>query len=275
MSKENRRPWYKDPRIIIPAVIGVVGIVVAIIMNLPPPDFRISVNPMHGTVQQGGVISTAITVKGEHGYKESVSLSASGQPSGVVVTFIPPIGGPRPAYTSTLTISVGSNVPAGDYNIIIKAMGADGKERTSKYTLTVKPESVPPTPTPTLEIKITSPKEGDEVPVAIIVRGTFSGELPEGRYMWVVINPHPSPGQWWPQEGRVDPWKGQWDVQAWLGREKEDIGKEFDIAIILVNEEDDQYYRDYLGTGQETGSYPGIPLPASAKIMDIITVMRK
>ncbi|MCK4730968.1 MAG: hypothetical protein KAT65_00790 [Methanophagales archaeon] len=149
----------------------------------------------------------------------------------------------------------------------------------------IKPTSTPPitstptpSPTPTLTqtptVKITSPKEGDEVPVSTPVSGTFSGELPEGLYMWVVINPHPSPGQWWPQGGRIDPWKGQWNVLAGLGREKEDIGKEFDIAVILVNEKDNQYYTNYLETGQRTGSYPGIPLPPSGKIMDRITVVR-
>ena len=110
--------------------------------------------------------------------------------------------------------------------------------------------------------------------------------------MWVVINPHLTPGQWWPQGGRIDPrervqwdvpaqvidpWKGQWYAQAWIGREKEKICKEFDIAVILVDERDDQYYWDYLRTGKETGSYPRIilPLPASAKFSDRITVERK
>jgi hypothetical protein len=60
-----------------------------------------------------------------------------------------------------------------------------------------------------------------------------------------------------------------------LGREKEDVGSQFDIAAILVNEKDDLYYQDYLKTGQETGNYPGVPLPAGAKAMDRMTVTRK
>ena len=40
---------------------------------------------------------------------------------------------------------------------------------------------IPLTPTPT--VKITSPKEGDEVPINIKVSGTISDELPEGPYM--------------------------------------------------------------------------------------------
>lgn len=65
------------------------------------------------------------------------------------------------------------------------------------------------------------------------------------------------------------------NVEVWLGREEEDVGIEFDIAVILVNEEDDQYYSNYLARGKETGDYPGIPLPPSANIMDVITVFRK
>lgn len=287
MSNENKRPWYRDP-----AYLAIIAIIAAAIISSPiwvslifgESDFSISINPMHGAVEQGGVITTAITIKGIHGYGHTVSLSASGQPSGIVISFVPPFGEAKPSYTSSVTINVDSNVLAGDYPIIIKGIGADGKEHSCSYTLTVKPAVTPtptptpsptPSPTPTLRIKITSPKEGDEVPVSTIVSGTFSGELQEGQYIWVVINPHPSPGQWWPQGGRINPWKGQWNVQVWLGREKEDTGKEFDIAVILVNEKDDQYYRDYLKTGQETGSYPGIPLPASADIIDRITVMRK
>jgi len=73
---------------------------------------------------------------------------------------------------------------------------------------------------------------------------------------------------------RIEPLKGQWYVEVWLGREEEDVGIEFDIAVILVNEEDDQYYSNYLARGKETGDYPGIPLPPSANIMDVITVFR-
>jgi len=143
MSNENRRPWYKNP-----AYLGIIVAIVAIVVSIivwqwpnpsPPSDFSISVSPMQGSVQPGGVIQTTITVKGIHGYEHSVSLSASGQPSDVVVAFIPPFGEATPAYASTMTINVGSNVPAGDYTIAIKGTGADGKEHICKYVLTIKP----------------------------------------------------------------------------------------------------------------------------------------
>lgn len=158
MSNKIGRPWYKKPTIVISAIVVILAAIIGATwgplwsswLNPPPPDFSISVNPMHGSIQQGGVTTTAITVRGEHGYKKSVSLSASGQPSGVVISFVPPIGGATPAYTSNVTISVNANAPRGDYDIIIKGTGADGKEHTCTYTLTITPGSkvFPPPPPP-------------------------------------------------------------------------------------------------------------------------------
>lgn len=256
MSNENRRPWYRNPRIIVPiiaAIITAIGLIVAASI-----DDEIIEEPELSTIQ--GVVTDTDGMPVARAVVEIDGLSGTTDARGGYVIHDVPIG--------TKTISV--HIPGAE--VIKRALRITKGGEIIIYDIVI-PLVV--TPTPTLEIKITSPKEGDDIPVYIIVMGTFSGELPEGQYMWVVINPHPSPGQWWPQEGRVNPWRGQWDIPAWLGREKEDIGEEFDIAIILVNGEDDQNYRDYLRTGQETGSYPGIPLPASAKIMDIITVTIK
>ena len=153
MSNENRRPWYRTPSITIPAIVAIlapiIGATWTIWLNPPPPDFSISVRPMQGSVEQGGVIQTTITVRGIRGYKHTVSLSASGQPSNVVIAFAPPIGGPAPAFTSNVMINVGQDVPVGNYNIIINGIGADGKEHSCTYILTIMPKSVTPTPTMT------------------------------------------------------------------------------------------------------------------------------
>ena len=149
MSNENGRPWYRKPAIVISAIVIILAAIIGATwgpllsswLNPPPPDFSISVNPMRGEVHQGGVIQTTVTVMGIHGYEHPVSLSASGQPSGVVVTFIPPIGGPTPSYTSTVTINVQPSVSADVYTTIIKGMGADGKEYSCKYILSVISEA--------------------------------------------------------------------------------------------------------------------------------------
>ncbi|MHC4528501.1 MAG: hypothetical protein ACYS29_11535 [Planctomycetota bacterium] len=289
MAEEQRKPWYKKPQwiaVIVGAATVIVSAATVVVMILVRPprekDFTVSIDPMHGSVQQGGIAQTTVAVKGMAGYDHPVNLSASGQPSDVAVAFSPPFGPATPAYASTMTINVGPKARSGESTIIIKGTGADGKEHTCKYTLIVRTGPVPPVPPPPPEpaappptITITSPKMGEEVPVSTTVTGTFSGELSEGQYISVVINPHPSPAQWWPQGGRIEPWKGRWNVPAWLGREKEDVGAQFDIAVILVNEKDDQYYTNYLKTGQETGNYPGVPLPASAQVVDRITLTRK
>ncbi len=163
MSNENGRPWYKDPRIIISAIVVIIAAIIgatwAILLNPPPSDFSISVSPMQGSVQQGGVIQTTITVKSVHGYEHPVSLSPSGHPSNAVIAFIPPFGDATPAYASTMTINVGLQVPPGDYTIIINGTGADGKENSCKYILTIKSTTVThkptplPTPSPTLPVE--------------------------------------------------------------------------------------------------------------------------
>lgn len=107
-----------------------------------PSDFNISINPVQGAVQQGGSITTTININDIHGYEQPVSLSATGQPSGVVIAFVPPFGEAKPFYISIVTINVDQNVPAGDYPIRFKGTGADRKEHTCSYTLTVKPSII-------------------------------------------------------------------------------------------------------------------------------------
>ncbi|MBI5043598.1 MAG: hypothetical protein HZC10_07180 [Nitrospirae bacterium] len=124
------------------------------------------------------------------------------------------------------------------------------------------------------EVKITTPKKGDEVSKSIKMYGTFSGKLPERHYLWVVVNPEPSPNEWWPQ-GRIDSSIGDWEAPVSLGREKEDIGAKYTIAIIMVDEKDDRYFEDYQEKAKKTSSWPGIPLPGSKIHIDKITVKRK
>ena len=95
--------------------------------------------------------------------------------------------------------------------------------------------------------------------------------------MWLVVNPHTGPGQWWPQGGgRIDSWEGVWYGQARIGREgEEDIGDEFDIAIILVDEEDDLILREWVKTTTERQKWQSISLPDSATFGHRITVTRK
>lgn len=147
MSNKRQRPWWKNPTWYL-VIFALIGIVVTIILRpWAPPDFSISGSPMRGEVQTGetgGVMQTKITVEGIHHYEHPISLTAGGHPSDIVVTFDPPFGTAMPKYVSTMKMTVGSNVPTGDYTIIIQGMGADGKEHTCQYTLNVKQTFSPP-----------------------------------------------------------------------------------------------------------------------------------
>ena len=91
----------------------------------------------------------------------------------------------------------------------------------------------------------------------------------------MLVNPHTGSGQWWPQGGgRIDPWGGKWSAKAWIGNETEGIGEKFYIAVILVNENDDQYLRNWVEKSEREEHWPSISLPASANIRDRITVTR-
>jgi len=154
MADEITKPWYKDTRYL-GLIIASVAILVTIIIYIwpipppPPSDFSISIDPMLGAIQAGGVIQMTVSVMGISGYDHTVSLSATGQPFGVVIAFVPPFEEAKPSYTSSVMINVDKNVPAGDYPIIIKGTGADGKEHTCSYILTIKPFVIPTvTPTP-------------------------------------------------------------------------------------------------------------------------------
>lgn len=274
----NAKMTSKQKIVLIVGVSGVLVAIVAIIVNVvtrtrTKPDFTLSVTPMQGSLQQGTVAQTTVSVESAGGYKHEVRLSANGEPSGAGVSFYPKYLA-SPPFESTMAINVGSKAKPGDCTITIKGRGADGKEHTCKYglTITAKPkvvyEEMP-------EVTLITPKNAEEVLIATTVTGTVSGELPEGRYMWVVINPHPSPGEWWPQGGRIEPWAGRWNAPVRLGREEEDKGAQFEIAVILVDEDDDTQYNKYLETAAATDDYPGKPLPRSAVIVQRITVTRK
>lgn len=49
-----------------------------------------------------------------------------------------------------MAINMDPSVSAGVYTIIIKGTGADGKEHSCNYILTVSPIPATPTPTPTI-----------------------------------------------------------------------------------------------------------------------------
>ena len=291
MADENKKPRYKDTRYL-SLIIAIVAIVVAIILAIwqdstPPPDFSISLKPMQGEVQQGGVIQTTITVKGLHGYDHTVSLSASGQPSGILISFAPPIGEAKPSYTSGVTIKVDPSVPAGKYPTKIKGTGADGIEHSCSYTLTVNPsvtQTSTPTPTPTItptptpkfpSIKINNPTNGSELSLNVDKVEGNSSNLPENPYIWIItINPN----QKFYIETSVTPFgDGTWSTTIYeIGADDDDVGKKFYIGVYLADQNANNELRRIRDEWEKNDKYPGLyELPKGAEKIDEVYVIGK
>lgn len=107
-----------------------------VVQNGTPPtnNFSVSVSPTSGSVTAGNSATTTVNTATTAGSAQSVSLSASGLPTGATASFSPATvtsGG-----SSTLTISTTASVTNGTYPITVTGTGAAGT-RTATYTLTV------------------------------------------------------------------------------------------------------------------------------------------
>lgn len=105
----------------------------------PPPtpaaDFSISVAPASREVTQGGSTTATISIAPISGYSYKVSLSSSGQPSGVSISFSPENG--TPSFTATMNVSVSRSAAVGSYTITITGTGTDGKTHSTTFTLKI------------------------------------------------------------------------------------------------------------------------------------------
>jgi len=68
-------------------------------------------------------------------YDKTVSLSATGQPTGVTVSFSPTSG--KPEFSSIITVHVDNTAALGTSAITIRGTSDDSTEKTAALTLTV------------------------------------------------------------------------------------------------------------------------------------------
>lgn len=113
---------------------GIPSAAVAVTITGAGGGFSLSANPTAVTVAQGSSGTSTITSTTTGGFNDPVTLSASGQPSGVTVSFNPAsITGTG---TSTMTMDVGSATAPGTYTITVT--GTSGTTTaTTTVTLTV------------------------------------------------------------------------------------------------------------------------------------------
>ncbi|ALG12048.1 M28 family peptidase [Kibdelosporangium phytohabitans] len=99
----------------------------------PVPDFSVSLNPSSGTVAAGATGTFAVNTATTSGSPQDVTLSASGAPSGVSVSFNPATV--QSGSSSTATVTVDASTAAGSYTITVTGSGS--VSRTATYALTV------------------------------------------------------------------------------------------------------------------------------------------
>lgn len=103
----------------------------------PPPavGFSLAPEPFSLTIPQDQSDIVLIKIRRTGGFADSVSLNLVGAPSGVTSSFTPQPG----VTTSTLTLSVGRNVPTGTYNLTVQGV-AGSLSATTLVRLTVTPK---------------------------------------------------------------------------------------------------------------------------------------
>ncbi|WP_323746964.1 hypothetical protein [Catenulispora pinisilvae] len=102
--------------------------------GVPANDFSISDSPASAAVNPGASATSTISTAVTSGSAQSVTLSASGLPSGASATFSTnPVtaGG-----SSTMTVATASSTPPGSYPITVTGTGASATHATT-FTLTV------------------------------------------------------------------------------------------------------------------------------------------
>jgi len=99
------------------------------------PGFSLSASPTSVSVAQGSAGTSTITSTVTGGFNSAISLSATGQPTGVTVGFSPTsITG---AGTSTMTLTVASSTVTGTYSItVIGTSGSTTETTTVSLTVT-------------------------------------------------------------------------------------------------------------------------------------------
>lgn len=157
------------------------------------PMYALSASPNSLTVAQGNQVTSTIVITLQNGFSGSVSLSASGLPSGVTAAF-----NPNPASSSS-TLTLTASATATPYTATVRVTGTSGNlTQTTPLTLTV---TGTPVPSYTLSaspssLNMTQGNQGTST-IMIAPQNGFSGSvslsasgLPSG--VTAAFNPNPA-----------------------------------------------------------------------------------
>lgn len=120
-------------------------------------------------------------------------------------------------------------------------------------------------------IKVTSPLNGEVVTSPVSVSGTIIGDIPDNRYLWVLVNPELTPAQYWPQGGdHVIPANRLWSWVANLGGKS---GEKISILAVLVDKDTNDGYIQWDIDCKKANQWTPVRLLDNATIMDKVTVV--
>ncbi len=112
------------------------------------PGFTLSASPARLSIVQGTQGNSTLTTTVEDGFNSSITLSASGMPAGITVSFAPTTIPAPGAGHSTMTITVGNTTPSGTYPITVTANGGGLWQETAvtvmvaSFTISASPASL-------------------------------------------------------------------------------------------------------------------------------------
>jgi subtilase family serine protease len=118
------------------------GLINALAPTAQTPAFTLAASPTAVSVVVGSSGSSTITTTVSGGFDSAVALSASGQPTGVTVSFSPTSIAAPGSGTSTATLAVASTTATGTYTITVTGSGG-GITHTATITLTVTAAATP------------------------------------------------------------------------------------------------------------------------------------
>ncbi|MCW5251111.1 M20/M25/M40 family metallo-hydrolase [Streptomyces sp. SHP 1-2] len=106
-------------------------------------DFSLALSPSSGSVDAGATATATVNTSTTVGDAQQVSLTASGAPAGVSVTFSPATV--TSGSSSTMRVATSAGTAAGAYTITVQG-AAGGKTHTVQYNLTVGGGTTPNNP---------------------------------------------------------------------------------------------------------------------------------
>ena len=102
-----------------------------------PPDFTLSESPTSATVARGSSTTFGFTLTETPGFSAPVTLTVSGMPAGVTVSFSP-VSSPAPGvYNLTIKLTAASNAKVGPATLTLSVAGG-GITHATTFALTVK-----------------------------------------------------------------------------------------------------------------------------------------